>query len=134
MDSPRVCRRKRSQPPGKSKHHFSPFRYVFLLMWGGGLYHCLEALLLLFLYVGAFLLRFSPNVVFHHVGTIFVTFFSMWWAFLFSCGAFMGLHSPMKLFADACNYVTYIPCPLPSLTAAIVFPTKPTATPVFNSQ
>ena len=49
----------------------------------------------------------------------------------------MSLHClpiHVVILASACYYVTYIPCPPPSLTAAILYPTKPTATPVFNSQ
>ena len=39
----------------------------------------------------------------------------------------MGLHClPIIILASACFYVTYIPCPPPSLTAAILYPTKPT--------
>ena len=81
---------------------------------------------------GGFLLRFSPcgghfYYMFLHVG-----------AFLSLLGGgFFGLATPpppTKISEDACYYVTYISCPPPSLTAAFVYRTKPTATPVFNSQ
>ena len=50
-------------------------------------------------------------------------------------GFFMGLLLPPTIyFAGACYYVTFIPCSPPSLTAAIMYPTKPTATHVFNLQ
>ena len=74
------------------------FCYVFLLVWG----------------------------LFHNVGAFFANFFSMW-------GDFFCLHRgfyvfmvflwacpfpPMIFFEGACYYVTFIPCPPRSLTAA----------------
>ena len=121
MDSPRVCWKKRSQPPGKSKHRFSlygePFRYVFLLMWGGGLYHCLEALLLLFLYVGAFLLRFSPNVgPFSPCGCYFRYFFlHVVGVFVFMWG-FYGLTLPYEIFCGRMQL-----CNLHPMSSAITY-------------
>ena len=89
-----------------------PFCYVFLLMWG----------------------------LFHNVGAFFAIIFSMWGDFFYLHGGFyvfigffMGLPLPPTIyFADACYYATFIPYSPPSLTAAIMYPTKPTATPVFN--
>ena len=152
MDTRRGCRSKRSPTPWKNKNisfaiwvFFCYFLsmgralcYVFLLM--RGFFHRMEALLLLFLYVGGlfatssswcgafftmpFLLFFSP-----FGGTFFMADFMSLWGF------FMGLPlPPMIYFANACYYVTFIPCLPPSLTAAIMYPTKPTVTPVFNSQ
>ena len=89
------------------------FCYVFLLVWG------------LFHNVGAFFAIFSP------CGETFLSL----WGILCLYAFFMGLPLPsMIYFAGACYYVTFTPCPPPSLTAAIMYPTKPTATPVFNSQ
>ena len=90
-----------------------PFCYVFLLVWG----------------------------LFHNVGAFFAIFFSIWGDFFVFMGDYMSLCffmglplPPMIFFVGTCYYVTFIPCPPPSLTAAIMYSTKPTATPVFNSQ
>ena len=108
--------------------YFSIWRalcYVFLLM--RDFFHCMEAFLLLFLYVGGFFATSSSWCG---------AFFTMWGPFLliFSpCGGtfclhrgfyvfmffFMGLPLPPMIFFDgACYYVTFIPCPPRSLTAA----------------
>ena len=156
MDTRKGCRSKRSPTPRKNKniffslhggpfcHFFSMGRalcYVFFFM--KVFFHCMEAFLLLFilcegLFCYVFLLVWG---LFHNVGAFFAIFspcgetFLSLWGILCLYAFFMGLPLPsMIYFAGACYYVTFTPCPPPSLTAAIMYPTKPTATPVFNSQ
>ena len=140
MDIRRGCWSKRSATPWKNKNIFfslygGPFCYyfsigralcyVFLLM--RDFFHCMEAFLLLFLNVGVFLLRLPPGVgPFSQCGGLFANFFSMWGDFFVFIGDFMSLwffyglapSPPMIFFEGACYYVTFIPCPPRSLTAA----------------
>ena len=107
-----------------------------------GLFHLMEAFLLLFLYVGGlFVTSSSWCWAFFTMWGFFCYFFSIWGDFFVLRGHFMSLCifmglplPPIIYFAGACYYVTFIPYLPPSLTAAIMYPTKPTATPVFNSQ
>ena len=76
--------------------------------------------------LGAFLLRLSPDVglfcyLFLHVGGFFV--FMVFFVFM---GRLSWACTPAHdfFFASACYYVTYISCPPPSLTTAIVCPTN----------
>ena len=141
MDTRRGCRSKRSLTPWKNKKQFffycmgglfaiffygRALCYVFLFM--GVFFHCMEAFLLLFFTWGAFLLRLPPGVwLFSLCGGLFCYFFSICGDFLSSWGILclygfflMGLPLPPNIyFAGACYYVTFIPCPPPSLTAAI---------------
>ena len=141
MDTRRGCWSKRSATPlEKQKHFFSlyggPFCYyfsmgralcyVFLLM--RDFFHCMEAFLLLFLYVGGFFATSSSwcGTFFTMWGPFLLIFFSMWGAFFVFIGDFMSLwfflcacpFPPMIFFEGACYYVTFIPCPPRSLTAA----------------
>ena len=117
-----------------------PLCYVSLFM--RGFFHRMDAFLLLFLYVGGLFATSSSWCG---------AFFTMWGPFLlfFSpCGGTFFLHggfyvfmrfyglapSPYDLFCGRKLLCNFHPCPPPSLTAAIMYPTKPTATPVFNSQ
>ena len=139
MDTRRGCWSKRSPTPWKNKNIFfrcmgglfatifplgglyatffflcgtsfivwRPFCYLFFTWW-------------LFCYV--FLLVWG---LFHNVGAFFANFFSMWGDCFVFKGYFMSLWffyglapSPMIFFEGACYYVTFIPCPPRSLTAA----------------
>ena len=145
-------------PPGRTKQFFflygGPFCsffftgralcYVFLLMrvffssYGG-----LFATFSLRGEGGGFLLRLPPGVepfsqckgpfllIFSPCGGTFLSSWGILCLYVF----FMGMPLPPTIyFAGTCYYVTFIPCSPPSLTAAIMYPTKPTATPVFNLQ
>ena len=130
MDTRRGAGVSAHPPPEKKKKNFSlyggPFCYYFSI-W--------RALCYVFLLMRAFFIVWRP----------FCYLFFTWGAFLLrlppglgpfsQCGRLFCLPiPPMFFFECACYYVTFIPCPPPSLTAAIMYPTKPTATPVFNSQ
>ena len=140
MDTRRGCWSKRSPTPlEKQKHFFSlyggPFCYyfsigralcyVFLLM--RDFFHCMEAFLLLFLYLGsffatsfswcgAFFTMWGPfSLIFSPCGG---TFLSSYGDFIFLCFFYGLAPSPHDFFEGACYYVTFIPCPPRSLTAA----------------
>ena len=126
MDTRRGARVSARSSPGRTKTFFSlyggPFCYffpcrgicyVFLLVCG--LFHNVEVFLLFFsLIAGTFF--------------VFMGDFMSLWVLLWDCP------SPYDFLAESCYYVAFIPCPPLSLTAAIMYPTMPTSTPVFNSQ
>ena len=125
------CRCKRSPTPRKNKNIFfavwgaflllfsmgRALCYVFLLM--RGFFHRMEAFLLLFLYMGAFLPRLPPGVgpfsqcggrfcyFFLHVGGLFCLHggFYVFMAFLWACPFHYDLFC-----GRACYYVTIILC------------------------
>ena len=155
MDTCRGCRSKRSPTPGKKQTFFSlyggPFCYFFsmgkalcyVFLFMRGFFSSYGDLFATFFFTwGAFLLRLPLGVgPFSHCGGLLLFFslcgglFCLHGGFYVFMSFFIGLpFPPMIYFAGACYYVTFIPCPPPSLTVAIMYPTKPTATLVFNSQ
>ena len=122
------------QPPGRTTIFFPIWGALlllflnvgdFLVIFYGGLFHCLEAFLLHFHNLGFFLLCFSIDV-----GS-----FSLSEGHYDLYGCFLGLPPSIQSFGGCpCHYVSYIPYPLASLSAAFVYRAKPTATSVFNSQ
>ena len=108
MDTRRWCRSKRSPTPWKNKIIFfavwRPFCYVFLLAWG----------------------------LFHNVGAFFAIIFFMWgdfFVFMWDLCLYGLAPSPYNLF---CGHMLL--CNFHPMFSAIMYPTKPTATPVFNLQ
>ena len=137
MDTRRECRSKRSLTPWKNKKHFiSPFCYFFYeegFMLRSSSYEVFFFIVwrpfcYFFFTWGAFLLRRPPGVgLFSQCGGLFCYFFLHLGGLFVFMGDFMSLCfflmglllPPMIYFAGTCYYVTFIPCPPPSLTAAI---------------